>query len=236
MSDDGISRLTPSLLGLVGIFLSASMIKNSRAVIVSLMTQTETKIKGDIGLTKIIADLTLKGFQIFLPISEQKDFDLIAFKDGETYRIQCKYSSIGFLQAKKDWKGADGKSKTRKYPDDAFDFYALYLPDIDRCVYPSIDFRGCRIASVIPNSSTPFYWWEDFLNFTTKAKKRNWKEFGIELKPTQTQKVKAAHKRKRKIKNRPSKKELKRLLETNSMRAVGKMFGVSDNGVRKWLK
>lgn len=39
----------------------------------------------------------------------------------------------------------------------------------------------------------------------------------------------------RKVK-RPSYDELKILLETNSYVKVGKMFGVSDNAIRKWLK
>lgn len=40
----------------------------------------------------------------------------------------------------------------------------------------------------------------------------------------------------RKVQNRPSKEELLKLLETNSYLAVGRMFGVSDNAIRKWLK
>lgn len=40
----------------------------------------------------------------------------------------------------------------------------------------------------------------------------------------------------RKIKNRPSKEKILKLLETNSYIAVGKMYNVSDNAIRKWLK
>jgi hypothetical protein len=40
----------------------------------------------------------------------------------------------------------------------------------------------------------------------------------------------------RKIRDRPTKQELVKLLETTSYVKVGKMFGVSDNAVRKWLK
>lgn len=39
----------------------------------------------------------------------------------------------------------------------------------------------------------------------------------------------------RKVK-RPSKEELKKLIEENSFVALGRMFGVSDNAVRKWAK
>lgn len=40
----------------------------------------------------------------------------------------------------------------------------------------------------------------------------------------------------RKVKNRPSKEELYQLLLNNSFVAVGKMFKVSDNAIRKWCK
>lgn len=40
----------------------------------------------------------------------------------------------------------------------------------------------------------------------------------------------------RKVKDRPSKEELIKLLETTSFVKAGKMYGVSDNAVRKWIK
>ena len=48
--------------------------------------------------------------------------------------------------------------------------------------------------------------------------------------------VKCSNKNNRKIKNRPNKKELLELLNVNSYVKVGKMFGVSDNTIRNWLK
>jgi len=40
----------------------------------------------------------------------------------------------------------------------------------------------------------------------------------------------------RKVKNRPSKEELKEMIENNSYCALGRKFGVSDVAVRKWAK
>jgi len=40
----------------------------------------------------------------------------------------------------------------------------------------------------------------------------------------------------RKVRNRPSKEEIIKLLETNSYCSIGRMYGVSDNTIRKWLK
>ena len=41
--------------------------------------------------------------------------------------------------------------------------------------------------------------------------------------------------RQRKVKDRPSYSSLKKLLETNSMVKIGKMFNVSDKTIKKWL-
>jgi hypothetical protein len=41
---------------------------------------------------------------------------------------------------------------------------------------------------------------------------------------------------KRKIANRPTKDQIKELLLQHSFVKVGKMYGVSDNAVRKWLR
>lgn len=42
--------------------------------------------------------------------------------------------------------------------------------------------------------------------------------------------------KRRKINNRPSHEELLNLLRNNSFLAVGKMYNVTDNTIRKWLK
>jgi predicted RNA-binding Zn-ribbon protein involved in translation (DUF1610 family) len=43
------------------------------------------------------------------------------------------------------------------------------------------------------------------------------------------------HQNQRKVEERPTKETLFELLKTNSFVAIGKMFGVSDNTIRKWL-
>lgn len=54
-----------------------------------------TNRKGDIGLTKVIADLTEKGYQCFLPISDTSLIDLvIANKDLVLKSIQVKYIKL----------------------------------------------------------------------------------------------------------------------------------------------
>ena len=42
-----------------------------------------TKTKADIGLTKVIADLTVKGYIPCIPLSEHQPYDVVAIVAGE---------------------------------------------------------------------------------------------------------------------------------------------------------
>jgi hypothetical protein len=64
------------------------------------MNEHHTKTKGDLAVAIVIADLTKKGYGIFLHLSEHLPIDLIAYKDEKCFRIQCKYSADGELNYK----------------------------------------------------------------------------------------------------------------------------------------
>lgn len=193
------------------------------------------KEKGNIATAKVIADLTEKGYTTFTPtISEHLPFDVLAYKDGQFYRIQAKYSSNGGIHNKTNWNDRNG-THTKKYSDTDFDYYGIYLPDIKLVVYPSIKFGGKSIRTDIPNSATPFYWWEDFLFFTDEAGKRTYKEFGVEIAHAATNKMIEAKNKMRKV-ERPSKEELGRLLWEKPTIQLAKQFGVSDKAIEKWAK
>lgn len=190
----------------------------------------EKKLKGDIGTTQVIADLVKKGYVIFTPVvCESLPFDIIAYKDGVSTRIQCKYSSDGHVSGETSWTDKNG-SHSRKYTDSDFDYYGVYLPDIDKVVYPSVKLRGIKIAAEVRNSATPFYWWEDFKEFTDVAVKKSYKDFGFELTSRgreQTDRRKVA---------RPSKEELHKLLWEMPTQKLAAQFGVSDKAIEKWSK
>jgi hypothetical protein len=109
----------------------------------------------------------------------------------------------------------------------------LYLPDIDKVLYPSIKFGGCYITTEIPNSPTPFYWWEDFTNFTEEATKRTYKEFGVDLTTRKVDPDSIIHTRKV---DRPTKEELEKLVWEKPTLQIAKDFGVSDKAVEKWCR
>ena len=184
-----------------------------------------TKTKGDLALAKVIADLTEKNFSVFLPMSEHLPFDLIAYDSGKSHRIQVKYSRDGVIKDNCSWADKNGTHK-RKYGLDDFDYFGVYLPELNLVVYPSIKFMGCTIRTEQPKSSVPFYWYEDFLKLTDDAEKKSYRDFGISLSPRFGNKKVVW----------PTKEELDKLILTMPIVDIATKYGVSDKAVAKWVK
>lgn len=200
-----------------------------------------TKDKGDIGLTKVIADLTENGFIISLPISEHQQYDLIADYEGKLIRIQIKYRSLSInnktisFSCKTSHVGLNGKSILRKYEKNDFDLYAIYSPSTKRCYYvPNVGQKHITIAEKQIQSYTKFYWYEDFLNplIDEMPKKRSGCDFE-NFNPPVLSILKYG---KLKVENRPKFEELKNEIKELGYVGTGRKYGVSDNAVRKWEK
>jgi hypothetical protein len=98
-----------------------------------------TKDKGDIGVTKAIADLTDQGYIVSLPISEHAPFDLLITKDNVTKSVQVKArtpSKAGILSAKcKSYWFTKTGLKSVKYSPDRVDVYCFVNLDNSECYY-----------------------------------------------------------------------------------------------------
>lgn len=187
-----------------------------------------TTDKGNLGAAIVVADLTKKGYHVFIPVGEGLVFDLVAYKDNRFHRLQVKYSSKGLLvNSRVSFK--NHKAISRSYENDDFDYYALYLPAIEKVVYPSIKFKGCKITTSVPNCPASFHWYEDFLEFTDCAEKRNRTSFGY----TYESREYSPRFNGRKV-ERPSKEELKTLLWEKPATEIAKIYNVSDKAVTKW--
>ena len=193
-----------------------------------------TKDKGDIALTQAIADLTTKEYYCFLPLAEHLPFDLIAYKDGYSYRIQSKYSTDGGLPDHTCWSDKTG-NHTKYYKENDFDYYAIYSPSLHKVMYPSIRFAGASMRYTVPDSATPFYWWEDFLSFTDLANKKTFKFFDKKITHASTDASRQSAFIRRKV-QRPSSDELKVLLWSKPMTLIAKDFLVSDKTISKWAR
>lgn len=184
-------------------------------------------------VVKTIVDLVSKEYAVLTPVAcEHLPFDLIAYKDKQCFRIQVKYNSDGVANGRTSWVDKN-RNHYKPYKPDDFDYYALYLPHLDKVLYPSISFAGCKITTKVPLSTKPFYWWEDFTEFTQSASKRTYKDFGVDLRQ---RKVNPDAGIKRRKVERPSKEELEVMVRQIPMNQLAKKFGVTPQAINKWCK
>ena len=192
-----------------------------------------TKQKGDVGLTKIIADFTEREIAVSLPISEHLPYDIIADINGELKKIQVKYSKINSIGGFTSHATKNGNVST-KYQTNDFDYYGLYMPEINECVYiPNTnEFTSIKIRITHPKTrNVKYYWWEDFRDIKkikTLPQKHSIDDFNIKPKFI-TRDFKF-----RKVKNRPEYQQLLNEINELGYRGTGKKYNVSDNAVRKW--
>lgn len=191
-----------------------------------------TKDKGDIGLTKTIADLTKKGYSCFVALSEHNAVDLVAIKNRKVITFQVKYSSSFTIDSNTSWNDKNGNHKSRYHKDD-FDFFAIYYPKNDKVYYIPWDggFNTLKMRTKLPKSTNPFYWHEDFLNIKHEMpNKKTFRDFDIKLERPSTPRI-----NQRKV-ERPTKEKLAEMLSSRTWVDIASEFGVSDNAVRKWAK
>ncbi len=185
-----------------------------------------TKDKANFAVSKVITDLLSKGYEPVIPFSDHLTYDLVAEKSGLFIRLQVKY--IGDTKRCIASKVCtSGHKKTyRDYNKDDFDFYALYFANIDKVIYPSINYAGLKIRTVLPNCGAKFYWYEDFITDEIKhidVQKRGLGDFG--KKSTYISKVTRI----------PPKPELEKYLSELPVTKIAKIYNVSDRCVSKWI-
>lgn len=99
-----------------------------------------TKVKADIGVTKVIADLTQKGHVPCIPLSEHQPYDVVVIlRDGKAVKLQVKYATLlsnGVIEVKfrTSWADKHG-THMRTYKKQDFDYYAIYCPDREVVLY-----------------------------------------------------------------------------------------------------
>lgn len=95
-----------------------------------------TNEKGNIGLVKAIEDLTIKGFQVFLPMTDTTLIDLIiSDKQFKLKKIQVKYIKLndrGSIAIQRDTV-VNGKRVLNDFSN--LDYFAIYCPDNNKMYY-----------------------------------------------------------------------------------------------------
>ena len=136
-----------------------------------------TKTKADIGLAKVIADLTVKGYVVCIPLSEHQPYDLVAVSSkGSTVKLQVKYASLarnGIITVgfRRSWADRNG-SHVRHYAEHEFDYYAVYCPQKEIVLYvPNrLDCpKAIRFHETANNQSLNVKWYTDFLSLNGES-------------------------------------------------------------------
>lgn len=184
-----------------------------------------TNLKGNIALTKVISDLTEKGFEVFFPLSEHSTVDLVALVDKQPIKLQIKYSSNGIFRKYTIRHGSDGKRYEKFYGIDDFDFYAGYLPTVDKVIYVPLEMGGHEVRSELPDQQASFYWYEDFLTFKVVHNRRKTSEF-----------KKLSFKPRKHLSKMPDKLILEKLVWKKTKEEIAIIYGVSGSIVSRWCK
>ncbi len=97
-----------------------------------------TKTKGSIGELTIAADLMKQGFNISFPYGDCLRYDMIAEKNGQFIRIQCKY--VTQKAGKIPLVGRSSNNWSDKiYDGTEVDVIAVYEPTTETIAYISIE-------------------------------------------------------------------------------------------------
>ena len=113
-----------------------------------------TKNKGDLGVRFAEFDLSEKGFDVLLPLTEHAPFDLVCYDGKKFYRVQVKYRSAVngaiFVRFKSVWADRHGVHVV-DMDKNAIDVVCVYCPDTRRCYYfDPKDFRTSVMLRLDP--------------------------------------------------------------------------------------
>jgi hypothetical protein len=132
-----------------------------------------TKVKGDIGVTAAIYEMTKHGFNISLPIAEHLPYDLIAEKDGIPCRVQVKYvtlkKGVMIVEFRHIWYNSNGVHISNRLCGE-FDLLACYCPQTEKCYFVSDkDFNNksaviLRMEKPKASTSSPFRMMDDYVD------------------------------------------------------------------------
>jgi hypothetical protein len=130
-----------------------------------------TKVKADIGLTKVISDLTVKGYVPCIPLSEHQAYDIIAVaNNGNMFKLQVKYARLKKngtvdVRFRRNWADRKG-SYSKAYSVNEFDYYAIYCPEKNKILYVPNDSccpKAIRFDKPANNQARYIRWADDYL-------------------------------------------------------------------------
>lgn len=207
-----------------------------------MLMLSENLIKGQIIELKVQEELLRYGFDISIPTYNASKYDLIADTGKELMRIQVKKSishsnsSFSFSCTTQNVKSSTGCK--HKYTTDEIDYFAtvwkdkVYLVPVDETSnIKTIKFNDEQYLA--QNILSSYYRLSDEELYNS-SKNGNYycEDCGCQISVGEKKCI--ACRNKEKSKNIPKKEELKSLIKTTPFTQIGKLYGVTDNAVRRW--
>ena len=209
---------------------------------------SENLIKGQIIELKVQEELLRYGFDVSIPSYNASKYDIIADTGKELLKIQVKKAIGTSAKSVDSFKIScttqNVKSSTgskHKYTIDEVDYFATVWKD--KVYFIPIDetsmVKTIRADDETYLSETIFSMYKrlsdiELYNYMEKNASKNYCiDCGCEIAHTSERCVSCSNKLKRVI-ERPTREELKKMLRTKTFVQIGKDYGVSDNAVRKW--
>ena len=209
---------------------------------------SENLIKGQIIELKVQEELLRYGFDVSIPSYNASKYDIIADTGKELLKIQVKKAIGTSAKSVDSFKIScttqNVKSSTgskHKYTIDEVDYFATVWKD--KVYFIPIDetsmVKTIRADDETYLSETIFSAYKrlsdiELYNYMEKNVSKNYCiDCGCEIAHTSERCVSCSNKLKRVI-ERPTREELKKMLRTKTFVQIGKDYGVSDNAVRKW--
>ena len=136
-----------------------------------------TKVKGDLGLAKVIADLVAKGYTPCIPLSEHQPYDLVVvMSDGNVVKLQAKYAKLKKngtvdVKFKSSWADKNG-THSRRYRAGDFDYYAVYCPEKETVLYIPNSLncpKTVRFEQANNNQTKCVNWAQNYLNIKRES-------------------------------------------------------------------
>jgi hypothetical protein len=108
-----------------------------------------TNDKGNIGLAKAIGDITVKGYQVFLPLTDTSILDVvIASKDLTIKKLQVKYVKLNHNGSMKIPLESVVNGKRVLNDFSKVDGFAVYCPDNDTMYYVPVAIINAKSITV----------------------------------------------------------------------------------------
>lgn len=199
---------------------------------------------GDVGEAYAIAKFTEHGIHISKPLSENCPYDLIADWNGNLYKIQvkttehCKNDTMKFNISRNN----PYKLTWDKYRKGEIDFFFLYCIETCWCGLISLEEAQSNGLSIhysfpISNNFNGYKMQQDYeFSYKIREIKENIKvpKHDInELIPKNQQQTNVKELTDS-IGDRTTREKLKSEIRSMPFVQVGKLYGVSDNAIRKW--